>query len=168
MRPHPRTLTLALAAAAACSSETLQPELDDAAVAALEITVPKAAYTHAELDVGSGPGLRARIVNQTGQAYYSRLGDAFNGAVEQDPVWVANGSDGALQRADGASWVAVDGVFLIEGIREVRLGAGKSYELIAHTPASAPAGRYRVVVSYRSAPGGAVTGRAASAAFEVR
>ena len=168
MRPHLLPLTLALAAAAACSSDESDPLAADVSLAGLEVTLPQTTYARSDLDITSGPGVRARIVNGTAQPYYSRLGDAFNGAVEQDPLWVATGSDGALERADGAAWAAVEGVFLVEGVREVTLRTGKSNELIAHAPPGVAPGRYRIVVALRPAPGAAVAVRVASPTFEVR
>ena len=172
MRPHTLLLTLVLASAAACSTAGSEPEILVSTSPDIQITLAKSSYTRSELEWETG-GIRARLVNGTAQPYYSRLGDAFNSAVEQDPLWVALGSDAALERESGAAWTAVGTPILVEGVREIRLGAGKAYDLIvvaagATGPGSVAAGRYRVVVNVRAAPGAGVAERIVSAPFEVR
>jgi hypothetical protein len=119
------------------------------------------------LSPSSGQGVRATLGNTADQSFYSRLGDAFNGALDQNPLFVANGSDASLEREQGSDWVAVTGAVLIEGVKIVSLQPGKSYDLIAQTSA-ATAGRYRIVVAYRNSVTAEPTQRAVSATFEVR
>jgi hypothetical protein len=139
-------------------------------IAAGQITIalPKTVYTTTELNPSSGAGVRATLGNTADQAFYCRLGDAFNGALDQNPLFVANGSDASLEREQGSeNWVAVSGVQLIEGLKIVSLQPGKSYDLIAQTSA-ATAGRYRIVIAYRNSLTAEPTQRAVSATFEVR
>src|SRR4051794_8204552 len=83
----------------ACGGQTT--EAADAADVLLQgptLTTDKSAYSRADLDPGSGQGVRGTLVGSSERSFYSRLGDAFNGAVDQDPLFVAEGSDGALER----------------------------------------------------------------------
>jgi len=137
------------------------------AAGVVTIALPKNIYTTAELNPSSGQGIRATLGNTSDQPFYSMLGDAFNGAIDQNPLFVANGSDASLEREQGSDWVAVSGVQMIEGVKVVSIQPGKSYELIAHAT-SATAGRYRIVVNYRNSAKAEPTRRVVSAIFEVR
>ena len=136
--------------------------------ATLQITTEKSSYTRSEIPASS-TGIRGTITNAGDRTVFARMGDAFNGAVEQNPVYVANGSDGALEHSEGSNWVTVEGATLVEGVKEIELRAGKSYSFIAHGSPSAPAGTYRITVSYRTSAGASQpAGRASSASFEIR
>ncbi len=159
-----------VAALAACSGDGYRQSTDptNSIVAGqLTITLPKTVYTTTELSPSSGQGIRATLGNSADQPFYSMLGDAFNGAAEQSPLFVAMGSDASLEREQGSDWVAVSGAVLIEGVKIVSLQPGKSYELIAHAGA-ATAGRYRIVVAYRNSATAEATHRAVSATFDVK
>ena len=167
-----RILTLGAGAVlAACSggydnSQATDPT-NSIAAGVLTIALPKNIYTTADLNPSSGQGIRATLGNTSDQPFYSKLGDAFNGAIDQNPLFVANGSDASLEREQGSDWVAVSGAQLIEGVKVVSIQPGKSYELIAHS-SGATAGRYRIVVAYRNSATADPTRRAVSATFEVR
>ncbi len=133
----------------------------------ITIALAKNIYSTGDLDPSSGQGVRATLGNTADQPFYSRLGDAFNGAIDQNPLFVAMGSDASLEREQGSDWVAVSGAVLIEGVKVVSLQPGKSYELIAHASA-ATAGHYRIVVAYRNSATAEPTHRTVSATFEVR
>jgi hypothetical protein len=157
-------------ALAACSGHDNGQATDPTnSIAAGQITIAlaKTVYTMGELSPSSGQGVRATLGNTADQSFYSRLGDAFNGALDQNPLFVANGSDASLEREQGSDWVAVTGAVLIEGVKIVSLQPGKSYDLIAQSSA-ATAGRYRIVVAYRNSVTAEPTQRAVSATFEVR
>jgi hypothetical protein len=168
-------LIIALAAAGltACSSNSaISPEAEtDAqnqiAAGKVQVSVGKRAYSPADLGP-SGVGVNATLNNSADQTFYSKLGDAFNSAAEQNPLSVSNGSDATLEREEGARWVAVQTPQMIEGVKAVELRPGKSYELVARASAAVPTGRYRIVVAYRSAASDEVTARATSAVFDVR
>lgn len=130
------------------------------------IALPKTVYTIAELSP-SGSGVRATLGNTSDQTFYSMLGDAFNGAIDQNPLFVANGSDASLQRQQGSDWVAVSGLNLVEGVKVVSIQPGKSYDLIAQSNA-VTAGQYRIVVAYRNSATAEATQRTVSSTFEVR
>ena len=159
------------AALSACSggydnAQTTDPT-NSIAAGVLTITLPKNIYTTADVNPSSGQGIRATLGNTSDQPYYSMLGDAFNGAIDQNPLYVANGSDASLERQQGSDWVAVSGVQMIEGVKLVSIKPGKSYELIAHS-SGATAGNYRIVVAYRNSLTADATRRVVSATFEVR
>ena len=157
------------AALAACSgsesSQTTDPT-NSIVAGQLTVSLSKASYAASELTPSSG-GVRATLHNTADQAFYSMIGDAFNGAAEQSPLYVANGSDASLERQQGSDWVAVSGVQMIEGVKVVSIKPGKSYDLIVQS-SSAPAGQYRIVVAYRNTATADATRRAVSATFEVR
>lgn len=166
-----RILSLFLACAlAACSGsdsgQTTDPT-NSIAAGQLTITLSKSSYTVAELNPSSGPGARATVGNSSDQPFYSMIGDAFNGAIDQNPLFVTNGSDASLERQQGTSWLAVSTGQMIEGLKVVSIQPGKSYDLIAQSSAVTP-GSYRIVIAYRTSPTGETTRRAVSATFEVR
>ena len=132
------------------------------------LTTDKSAYSRADLDPGTGQGVRATLIGSSEKSFYSRLGDAFNGAVDQDPLFVAEGSDGALERQSGGTWVKAAGVPLVEGVREIVITRAKSYSVIAHASAPIQAGTYRITIKIRENAGGAVSATIASPPFEVR
>ncbi|HEV8215348.1 MAG TPA: hypothetical protein VGP95_05925 [Gemmatimonadaceae bacterium] len=157
---------LTLACSGYDNSQATDPT-NSIAAGQLTIALPKSVYTTAELNPASGQGIRATLGNSADQAFYSMLGDAFNGAIDQNPLYVANGSDASLEREQGSGWVAVSGVQMVEGVKVVSIQPGKSYELIAHS-SGATAGRYRIVVNYRNSASAEPTRRATSVTFEVR
>jgi hypothetical protein len=132
------------------------------------LTTDKSVYSRADLDPGSGQGVRATLDGSSEKSFYSRLGDAFNGAVDQDPLFVAEGSDGALERQSGGNWVKAAGVPLVEGVREIVIARGKSYTVIAHLSAPVQAGTYRITIKIRETAGGTASATVASQPFEVR
>jgi len=132
----------------------------------LTIALSKSTYSTSELNPSSG-GVRATLGNTADQTFYSMIGDAFNGAAEQNPLYVANGSDASLERQQGSDWVAVTGVQMIEGVKIVSIRPGKSYDLIVQSSA-ATAGNYRIVVAYRNTATGSASLRSVSPTFEVR
>lgn len=155
---------------AACSgSDNGQSTDPPNSIAAGQITIalPKTSYTVAELSPSSGTGVRATVGNSADQTFYSMIGDAFNGAVDQNPLYVSNGSDASLEREQGTDWVAVSTGQMIEGLKVVSIQPGKSYDLIAQSN-SVTAGHYRIVIAYRASATGDATRRAVSATFEVR
>src|SRR4029079_9532414 len=93
--------------------------------------------------------VRATLANTADHPFYSMLGDAFNGAIDQNPLFVANGSDASLEREQGSDWVAGSVCQRLEGVKVVCIQPGKSYDLIAPS-SGATAGRYRIVVAYRN------------------
>lgn len=164
--------TLALLAAsvlAACSGSNNKQTTDptNSIVAGqLTITLSRTTYSASELNPSSG-GIKATLGNTADQTFYSMIGDAFNGAIEQNPLYVANGSDASLERQEGSDWVGVSGVQMVEGVKVVSIHPGKSYDLIVQSSA-ANAGRYRIVVAYRNTATGATTQRAVSAIFQIQ
>jgi hypothetical protein len=153
----------------ACGGQTAEVlPAADISPSGLTLTTEKSTYSRADLDPGTGPGVRATLVGSSAKAYYSRLGDAFNGALDQNPLFVAEGSDGAVERQSGGTWAKVAGVPLVEGVREIVITPAKSYSVIAHASAPIQAGTYRITIKIRDAAGGAVSATIASPPFEVR
>ncbi|HEY9228288.1 MAG TPA: hypothetical protein VIP11_16650 [Gemmatimonadaceae bacterium] len=152
---------------AACGSDAADLVSAPPGIAAgtLRVTVAKSTYTRDEL---SG-GISGSITNTSDQVFFARLGDAFNSAREQDPVYIAMGSDGALERADGSSWRVAETGILVEGVKEVELRPGKTYTFAATLPQNTSAGTYRFNIAYRTTAGAQQpSGRGISASFEIR
>jgi hypothetical protein len=163
-----RILAVLLASlVAGCSSNNRDATDPTFAPGQITVTLPKTTYSTSDLSPSSGQGVRATLGNSADQPFYSMIGDAFNGAAEQSPLFVAVGSDASIEREEGSAWVAVTSAHLVEGVKVVSLLPGKTYELIA-LASPVTAGRYRIVVAYRDAPNSSPTRRAVSAIFEVR
>jgi hypothetical protein len=159
-------IPLAVLACASGTSEVLRTA--EFSPAGLTLSIDKSAYIRADLDPGSGNGVRATLLGSTERSYYSRLGDAFNAALDQNPLFVAEGSDGSLERQSGNSWIRVAGVPLVEGVRDVVISTSKSYGIIAHASPPIQAGTYRMTIKLRDAVGGPVIATISSPPFEVR
>lgn len=165
-----RTVTImasVMVALAACSGGTIDSPSSPEGIAAgtLRVVAAKATYTRTELK----EGIRGSITNTSDQILYARLGDAFNSAREQDPVYIAIGSDGAIERSEGTNWRAVEGAILIEGVKEIELRPGKTYTFIAPISENTPAGTYRVNLGFRATSGAEqASGRTLSETFEIR
>lgn len=152
----------------ACSSSTSEIPLAAGDPAAPTITTDKSVYTRADMDISTGTGIHATLVAAREKAYYARLGDAFNSAIDQNPLYVAEGSDGALERQSGDSWTKVQGGILVEGVREVVVSPTKTYVVLAHASGSIPTGMYRLSITLRETSGGPATLRIVSPSFEVK
>jgi hypothetical protein len=151
----------------ACSGSTSELPRSDLAANGLSVAVERTAYSIAEVSPG-GTGIHATLTADGDKPLYARLGDAFNGAVDQNPLYAAEGSDGVVERQSGGAWVKVSTGILVEGVREVVLTPGKTYTLVGNLAPPVQPGTYRLKVSVRDAPGGAQTLAIQSAPFDVR
>jgi hypothetical protein len=136
----------------------------------LQVSVEKSSYARSDLDItAGGTGVRGTIRNVGERVLYSNVGDGFNGSLDQDPVHVSNGSDGALERAEGSQWVTVAGAQMIEGTRVVAFRPGRSYTVIAYAGGAVPAGTYRLSIRVReSVDAQQPSARVSSTPFEVK
>jgi hypothetical protein len=167
MRILNRARFAAVGLLAACivskSDAPLSTELGDSG---LSLATEKSSYAVAELSPG-GTGVRATLTAARDKPYYAKLGDAFNGAIDQNPVYLAAGSDGAVERQSGGTWVKASSGILVEGVREVVLTPGKTYSLFATLSPPIQTGTYRLSVYVRGSPGGDIAFVVQSATFEV-
>ena len=87
-------------------------------------------------------------------------------------MWVAHGSDGAVERRTGENvWVRAETAVAIEGTRLVLLRPGQEYQFIAHVSGTPRPGNYRVGLTYRSTMNDedrAITGIGYSPGFDIR
>lgn len=90
----------------------------------------------------------ATVTNTGPAAVYARLGDAFNGAAEQQTIYAAEASDGRVERLTGDSWQALPGAHLVEGFKPVVLMPGRSYMLHAPIPPPAVTGNARIHITW--------------------
>jgi hypothetical protein len=156
--------------AMSCSTpvDTTEPNSQIAA-GTVVITLDKSSYTWEE---ASTDGVRGTLRNTSDATIYSRLGDAFNGAIEQDPLFISHGSDGSVERSAGTNqWLKADMAILIEGTRFIVLRPGQSYQFIAPLSGAARQGTYRIAVTHRSTINDeerAAVNTSYSAIFEIR
>jgi hypothetical protein len=162
---------LRLAAAAflaACgasnSGAPLSTELTDTT---LSLAVEKTSYSVDDVAPGRA-GVRATLTAARDKPYYAKLGDAFNGATDQNPLYLAAGSDGTVERKSGGAWVKASTAILVEGVREVVLTPGKTYSMFVTLSPPMETGTYRLTVFVRGSPGGDVALAVQSATFEIR
>jgi hypothetical protein len=113
----------------------------------LKIMTSKTEYTWQ----GDGLGMQATIHNESDQTYYAKLGDRFNSSIDQENLFVAEGSTGYIERlnSDG-SWSAMPRGILIEGVRFVALRPQQTYRLSASLYAwhGNETGQFRIKVEY--------------------
>jgi hypothetical protein len=133
----------------------------------LSLTTDKTAYSVGDLTPGNS-GVRATLTAAPDKPYYAKLGDAFNGASEQNPLYVAEGSDGVVERQSGDGWVKAASGVLTEGVREVVLAPGKTYTVLTTFSPPIETGTYRLTVFVSDVAGGAKTLAVRSATFVVR
>lgn len=135
----------------------------------VRVAVQKTSFTRDEASVATGAGIRGTITNTSDRTLFAKLGDAFNSAAEQDPVYIAGGSDGMLERLEGSSWAGVTTAHLVEGVRVIDLRPGKTYTFVAHASNALSAGTYRVTIAYRaSANASAASGKVSSPSFAIQ
>ena len=164
------TLTFGLGAAS-CANATdpatlTRNEIDGSAYS---ISVAKGTYDWEE---ASHEGVRGTIRNVTDRELYSNLGDAMVIGAEQQMLYVANFSDGVVERRTSAtSWTRVPSLTMVEGTRFVVLRPGQSYTFIAPVAGTPQSGTFRIGISFRSTINDeepAETGTSYSPAFTIR
>ena len=117
----------------------------------LAITTSKSVYGWDEVSF-AGEGVRATVVNTGGRDYYANIGDAFNGASDQPTVFIALGTDAAVERLTGTStWTTLPTGVLVEGSKVVRLRAGGHYQLRGNLSEPRAVGTMRVRLRYYTA-----------------
>ena len=105
-----------------------------------------------------GAGLEATLRNVTNQTYYANVGDAFNAAVEQDPLLTSSGSDAVVEGKDSYNvWAPLEQGVMIEGTKYVAIRPGKNYRLISVVDAPSFRGQARIRVRYSTTPNAAGT-----------
>lgn len=163
---QPLVRLLAAAVLVACSGSTSEVQRGDLAATGLSLTTAKPTYSVAEVAPGNA-GIRAALAAAPDKPYYSRLGDAFNGAADQNPLYIAEGTDGVIQRQAGGGWVNVSSGILVEGVREVVLSPGKTYDIVVTLSPPVQTGTYRLQVSAAESAGGERKVVARSASFQI-
>jgi len=79
-----------------------------------------------------GQELRATVFNQNpDQTYFANLGDGFNSSLDQERLYIAEGTGGYVERLtpDG-SWLPIPRPLLVEGSRFVALRPRQTYQLV--------------------------------------
>ncbi|MFN8580445.1 MAG: hypothetical protein U0163_05630 [Gemmatimonadaceae bacterium] len=148
---------------AACATETPSPLIG---ISDLGVQAPSS------IDAATlrTTGFQATLRNGGARSLYTKIGDAFNGAIEQDPLYTSLGSDAEVevQRSTGV-WSSITVGLLTEGTRFVELKPGKSYRLMATGDPTTFRGQARVRVRYsENADGSGQQSVAYSNTFEIR
>ncbi|MBV6522527.1 MAG: hypothetical protein MNPFHGCM_02675 [Gemmatimonadaceae bacterium] len=98
-----------------------------------------------------GSGLDVTVRNAGSRVVYTKAGDGFDPADEQDPFYVSAGSDAVVEGRGGSGvWTELDMGVAIEGTKYIALKPGKTYRLIGTISAPAFRGQARVRVRYSS------------------
>jgi hypothetical protein len=167
MRSFNRLRIAAAAVLVACAGTSESPFLSEISAGGPSLATNKTTYSVAEVSPG-GAGISATLTAAADKPYYSRLGDAFNSAIDQNQLFIAEGSDGVVERQSGNNWVKASGGILVEGVREVVLTPGKTYPVHASLSTPIQTGTYRLTVFVSETAGGAKNLAIRSATFEVR
>jgi hypothetical protein len=117
----------------------------------LEISAQKVEYTWGSEDLGASRQIEATVFNHSDRAYYARLGDGFNSSLDQEILFVAEGTGGFIERnKSDDSWRAMPRGMLIEGTRFVALRPQKSYRLLAYLGSwqGNETGQFRIKIEY--------------------
>jgi hypothetical protein len=117
----------------------------------LEITTQRAEYTWGPEDLGASRQIEATVFNHSDRTYYAKLGDGFNSSLNQETLFVAEGTGGFIERdeSDG-SWRAMPRGMLIEGTRFVALRPQKNYRLMTslYNWRGDETGQFRIKIEY--------------------
>jgi len=98
----------------------------------LEIVSQQSEYSWTPDDLGSSRQIQATIRNTSDRTYYAKLGDGFNSSIDQDDLFIADGTNGFIEKFNpNGSWSAMPRDLLIEGTRFVALRPQKNYQLKA-------------------------------------
>jgi hypothetical protein len=123
---------------------------DDAA-GNLEITTQKVEYTWGPEDLGASRQIEATVFNHSVRTYYARLGDGFNSSIDQEILFIAEGSGGSIERyGSEGTWRVMPRSLLVEGTRFVTLRPQKAYRLQAYLGSwrGDEVGQFRIKVEY--------------------
>jgi hypothetical protein len=117
-----------------------------------------------------GAGLDASLRNNSGQTVYANVGDAFNAADEQDPLFTSSGADAVVEAMDTkGSWTPFNQGIAIEGTKYVAISPGKTYRLLSNISAPSFRGLARIRVKYSAAPNASSASQVSySNTFEIR
>jgi hypothetical protein len=122
-----------------------------AAAGSLVIQVPSS-VSSSVINVG-GIGLEATLFNSTNRMLYANVGDAFNGADEQNPLVTTAGSDAVVEGKNSYGvWSPLDQGVMVEGTKYVTLKPGTTYRLISIIGAPTFRGQARIRVRYSTTP----------------
>jgi hypothetical protein len=164
---HRLRLAAAAGLIACASTNSDSPLATEISSTGLSLATDKTTYSIADVGPGSA-GIRATLTAAPDKPYYAKLGDAFNGAIDQNPIYIAEGTDGVVERQSGDTWVKATGGILVEGVREVVLSPGKTYSVFALLSTPIQPGTYRLTILVSESAGGPKTLTVRSATFEVR
>ena len=116
---------------AQCSKGPTEPEPNPRP--ALTIQTDSALYTWTQQSYGHVVYTRSTLTNVSDDTLYTTLGDFYAGGLDQDPLFVAQHSDGFIEhRQTDGTWIEVEwrGV-LTEGASIAKIVPSKQYTLDA-------------------------------------
>ena len=117
----------------------------------LSIATHQNAYSWSSADFEASRLLEATLTNDSHTMFYAKLGDGFISSLDQEDLFVAQGTDGEVEQeqTDGA-WHGTPRALLIEGTRVIVLRPRQSYRLLVPLQQwqGDESGRFRIKVEY--------------------
>jgi hypothetical protein len=117
----------------------------------LLINIIPDAYSWSTVDSGEVLYLSSNLTNLSDDVYYSRVGDRFNAALDQDHLSIASNTNAFIEmhNNDNATWEIVNCAVLIEGSRFVSIIPNKTYTLDGCIPHNQIyTGKFRIRIDY--------------------
>ncbi len=98
----------------------------------LRIATEKNAYRWTSNDLNASRLIQATLTNTSHTTFYARLGDGYNSSLDQQELFVAQGSGGHIERQhDDSSWQPMPRGILFEGTRFIALRPQQNHRMLA-------------------------------------
>jgi len=100
----------------------------------LKITTEKNEYIYGE-DYKDWLSINGTLVNNSQDTFYSKLGDGFNSNLNQDQLFVAEGSDAYFETYDSvySTWTNIPRGLLSEGTKVISILPTNTYKFTSHS-----------------------------------
>ena len=120
----------------------------------LSIQVTGTIYAFVEEEFSGMRSITAKVTNVSEVDYYALLGDRFNSSLEQETLYIAEGSGGYLESLSGdGRWSSIERGLMTEGVGIIVLKPDHQYLLLFVLPlpvTNPPKGAYRLRIDYSS------------------
>ncbi len=116
----------------------------------LKITIEKREYIYSE-DFTNWLNVSGNLINNSQDTFYSKLGDGFNGNLNQNHLYVAEGSDAYFEKFDSTNntWSNISRGLLIEGTRVISILPSNNYSFTSFSRMDSTAnGMFRFLFKY--------------------
>lgn len=94
--------------------------------------------------------IKAKLTNTSTDTFYASLGDRINSSIDQEQLFVAEGSDGYIEKLEpDDSWLQKERGILYEGVRAVAIRPTKEYLVQAFVLwPNRDTGKFRIRIDY--------------------